>query len=175
MQYCKATITEFYHLTERRFKAKYFHTHIPIRSGKYQKKMSMKSKILILLFILTTSVSCEDNHPFERVYRFWVENKSDKPVYFLVSYTYPDTTIPDTYNEIGLVSPNSKNPIDSDKKWEEVFRELPADTLSVFIFSSREAISINNWQEIRSEYKILKRYDISIDDLKNNSWIISYP
>lgn len=135
----------------------------------------MKNMLKLSIVILILLNACKDNHPFERVYSFWVENKSDKPVYFLVSYIYPDTTIPDTYNEIGLVSPNSKNPIDSDKKWEEVFKELPADTLSVFIFSSREAISINNWQEIRSEYKILKRYDISIDDLKNNSWIISYP
>ncbi len=134
----------------------------------------MKSKILILLFILTTTVSCEDNHPFERVYRFWVENKSDKPVYFLVSFTYPDTTIPDTYNEIRQVSPGTKNPFDSDKKWEEVFKELPADTLSVFIFNS-DTINNTTWEEIRSGYKILKRYDVSIDDLKNSSWIISYP
>ncbi len=133
--------------------------------------MSMKSKILILLFILTTTAACE---PFDKVYSFWVENKSDKPVYFLVSYTYPDTTIPDTYDERRLVSPGSKNPFDNDEKWEDVFKELPADTLSVFIFNS-EAINNTKWEEIRSGYMILKRYDVSIDDLKNNSWIISYP
>jgi hypothetical protein len=145
-----------------------------MRSGKYQKKKTMKSKILILLLILSTTVSCEDNHPFERVYRFSVENKSDKPVYFLVSHTYPDTTIPDAYDERRLVSPGSKNPFDSDKKWEEVFKELPADTLSVFIFNS-DTINNTTWEEIRSGYMISKRYDVSIDDLKNNSWTITYP
>lgn len=135
----------------------------------------MKSmvKLLICLFFLLSVSTCKEP-PFDRVYRFSVENKSNTLIYFLVSYNYPDTIIPDTYNKIKGVSPGSKTSYDSDKKWEEVFEELPADTLSIFIFDG-DTISACDWQTVRNNYKILKRYDISLDDLNNNKGIITYP
>lgn len=130
-------------------------------------------KLSILLFFLLSASACKDP-PFDRVYRFWIENKSDKFINFLVSDTYPDTTIPDIYNKIKGVSSGSKRPYDSDKKWEDVFDKLPSDTLSIFIFSDN-TISNYDWQIIRTNYMILKRYDISLDDLENQKWIITYP
>jgi hypothetical protein len=118
--------------------------------------------------------SCEDFVPFDRVYSFWVENKSDESISFLVSYNYPDTIIPDNYNELKGVMPGSKSPYDSDEKWEDVFKSLPSDTLSIFIFRAK-TISYYDWQLIRNNYKILKRYDISLGDLKQKKWIIPYP
>ena len=130
-------------------------------------------KLSILLFFLLSASACKDP-PFDRVYSFWLENKSDKFINFLVSDTYPDTTIPDTYNKIKGVSSGSKASYDSYKKWEDVFDKLPSDTLSIFIFSDN-TISNYDWQIIRTNYMILKRYDISLDDLENQKWIITYP
>jgi hypothetical protein len=70
--------------------------------------------------------------------------------------------------------PGSKTPYDSDEKWEDVFKSLPSDTLSIFIFRAK-TISYYDWQLIRNNYKILKRYDISLGDLKQKKWIIPYP
>ena len=126
-----------------------------------------------LLVLLSIVPSCKD-FPLDRVYSFWIENKSDDLIYFLVSYSYPDTIIPDSYDKIKGVSVGSKTPYDSDDPWEEVFDELPSDTLSIFIFN-RDTLKTYNWQEIREGYKILKRFDISYDDLKQNKWIVTYP
>ena len=131
-------------------------------------------KLLIFLLLLLSIESCKDSHPFERGYRFWIENESDDLIYFLVSYSYPDTIIPDSYDKIKGVSVGSETPYDSDDPWEEVFDELPSDTLSIFIFDG-DSIDESNWQEIREGYKILKRFDISYDDLKQNKWIVTYP
>jgi hypothetical protein len=42
------------------------------------------------------------------------------------------------------------------------------------IFSS-DTLDTNDWQTIRSGYKVMKRYDVSLDDLKQNQWTITYP
>ncbi|MBI4649585.1 MAG: hypothetical protein HY738_24045 [Bacteroidia bacterium] len=93
---------------------------------------------------------------------------------FLVSYNYPDTIIPDTYNKIKGVSSGSRSPYDSHEKWEKVFETLPADTLSIFIFNG-DTMATNDWQTIRSGYKIAKRYDLSLGDLQQSDWTITYP
>lgn len=129
-------------------------------------------KTLTALFFLLSASSCKEP-PFDRVEGFCVENKSNKLIYFLVSYNYPDTVIPDTYNEKRRVLPNSKTSYETNKL-EDLFAALPSDTLSIFIFNA-DTISYNDWQEVRSGYKILKRYDISFDDLSNNKWTITYP
>ncbi len=51
---------------------------------------------------------------------------------------------------------------------------LPNDTLSIFIFHS-DTVSSYPWQTIRTEYKILKRYDLSIADLERLNYKVSYP
>ncbi len=131
--------------------------------------------LLMFLFFLVSASTCKDKvPPFDRVYRFWVKNNSQKSIAFLVSYNYPDTIIPDAYNKIRGVSPGSKTSYDSKEKWEDVFSKLPADTLSIFIFDG-DTLSKYDWQVVRNNYKILKRYDISLDDLYNNNGIIAYP
>lgn len=136
--------------------------------------MKNKIRIGLVLLIVLYAMACKDFLPFDQVSSFWVENKSDELVYFLVSYQYPDTIIPDTYEKRYGVSAGSKRPFDSKEKWEVVFDKLPADTLSIFIFSS-DTLDTYDWQTIRSGYKIMKRYDVSLDDLKQNQWIITYP
>ena len=67
----------------------------------------------------------------------------------------------------------SKTPYDSDEKWDKVFEKLPSDTLSIFIFSG-DTIAIYDWQTIRSNYNVLKRYDLSYQDMESLNWTITY-
>ena len=48
--------------------------------------------------------------------------------------------------------------IDSDN-WEEEIEFLPKDTLSIFIFST-DTLNKYSWEEVRRDYKILRRYDL---------------
>lgn len=135
----------------------------------------MKGLITLLLFISCFAGTC--NKPFmaESVYSIWLKDNSGKGFSFLVSKVYPDTLIPDNYNGIRGVPANDKIPYDfHERKWSDVFENLPADTLSIFIFSN-DTLLLYNWQQIRAEYKILKRYDLSRQDIEARNYTITYP
>lgn len=126
----------------------------------------------IMLFV---NMACDKPFFAKSVKSFWVENHSDHLIMTLRSYQYPDTTIPDAQNELGGILAGEKAPYDYDiKNWSELFDQLPGDTLSVFIFHG-DTIAKYNWQEIRSGYKILKRYDLSQKDLEDMNGTIQYP
>lgn len=48
------------------------------------------------------------------------------------------------------------------------------DSLMFFIFSA-DTLKKYSWDEIREDYKILKRYDLSVVDLDSLNWTITYP
>ena len=57
---------------------------------------------------------------------------------------------------------------------EVVFNSLPADTLSIYIFS-KDTLDRYDWAVIQSEYKVLQRYDISYDDFVRFHGQFYYP
>lgn len=130
----------------------------------------MKKIIIGLVFLFCYGASC-DNYG---IYRIWVENKTNKGITFLVSKYYPDVTIPDEESNLRGVQPNERTPYDIHEKISEFFESLPADTLSIFIFSN-DAFAAYTWQEIRAGYKILRRYDLSRQDIENMGRTITYP
>ena len=135
----------------------------------------MKRTIFTCFIMLFVNMACDKPFFTKSVKSFWIENQSDHLIMTLRSYQYPDTTIPDVQNELGGILAGEKAPYDYDiKNWSELFDQLPGDTLSVFIFHG-DTIAKYNWQEIRSGYKILKRYDLSQEDLKNMNYTIIYP
>lgn len=138
------------------------------------KPICNKFRLIIYLFFLFAVSSCEDFLPFDQVNCIWIKNESNQLVHFLVGYNYPDTTIPDAYNKRKGVSTNSKTSYDSKEKWKDVFKALPSDTLSVFIFSIDD-LNKYDWQTVRKEYKILKRYDVSLQDLERLEYLLTYP
>ena len=135
----------------------------------------MKKILVIIVFLTCYAGTCEKN-PFARnVYSIWIENKTDKAITFLVSKKYPDTLLPVQGYSLAGVAPNSKTPYDfQESTWAAVFDNLPADTLSIFIFRG-DTIAAYSWPEIRSGYKILKRYDLSRQDIERMNYVISYP
>ncbi len=102
---------------------------------------------------------------------------------------YPDTLLPtkmrpSVFHE---VSPNTSGYSTSLVPWEEIVSQLPQDTLSVFIFHADTIskytsegiidryIELIGWEIIRDGYKILKRYDLSLEDLEETDFTITYP
>ena len=45
----------------------------------------------------------------------------------------------------------------------------------MFYVFSVDTLEKYSWEEIREGYKILKRYDLSMDDLDSLDWTITYP
>ena len=46
--------------------------------------------------------------------------------------------------------------------------------LMVFFFD-RDTILHYSWEEVRADYKVLRRYDLSLSDLEAMDWTVEYP
>jgi hypothetical protein len=44
-----------------------------------------------------------------------------------------------------------------------------------YFFLDKEVVDTVPWDTIRSKYLILKRYDVSFDDMEKMNWTITYP
>jgi len=93
---------------------------------------------------------------------------------------YPDTTI--TFNERWIATIKAHSYVITNigiSPVEDLFKNSPSDTLSVFYFHP-DTVAKYSWEEIRQGYKILRRYDLSLEDiytLYNKSGVpeIPYP
>lgn len=143
----------------------------------------MKKNILIILFFafLIIFFGCECF--VERVYSIILTNNADHSIeaYNIQMVdkdtkkfpVYPDTLImeSESYRRISSLSYIT---FDSWSTWEETIKKLPKDTLSIFIFHT-DTLNKYSWEEVRDGYKILKRYDLSLEDIKSLNYKIPYP
>jgi len=90
---------------------------------------------------------------------------------------YPDTSLDlDTFSFKLIIEPGETADIikASSVKISEIIEDLPADTLSVYLFHI-DTLKNNTWAEVQAGYKILKRYDLSLEDLEHLEYKLSYP
>jgi hypothetical protein len=138
----------------------------------------MKKEILIITFLFLLT-GCLDKI-MESKDSIEVINKSNKDIQVTAGCSkyrmnsYPDTILSTSNPSLLIVRSNDYNYLDHSKEWSKVISELPSDTLSVYIFDS-DTINAYEWSEIAAGYKILKRYDLSVQDLDSMNWTITYP
>ena len=130
---------------------------------------------IFLCFVVTTILYASSCEPFvESVYFIKVQNNTNSKVAYLVSYNYPDTLIPDQYNQLSGIREMDYTSFDSKAKFDDVFAEKKASKISFFFFST-DTISKYGWSNIKSVYKILKRKDFTLQELKNTNYKVTYP
>jgi hypothetical protein len=129
----------------------------------------MIKKFIIPFIVLILSFSCEDL--FDHAYFFQVQNNSSNKIRCYASYNFPDTSLNLTKPPLHLIEPNSYTKIDSRKEWDKV---LPKDTIEIFIFSEDTLLKYD-WDIVRKEYKILKRFDLNINEIGKSSNTVIYP
>ena len=146
-----------------------------------------KSLLFILLSFTFMSNTCKnENVNCHNTITF--HNRWGKTVYISISDIYPDT-VHFTYSypspvknpQFHKVISNSINRtglrILSGDCYEELFHSkisFPNDTLIVNIFDE-EVLESNAWEDIGNNYMVLQRYDLSLQDLQQLNWQISYP
>ena len=132
------------------------------------KKISFLAVIgIILIFIY---FSCHPMHDS----KFLIRNNSDSSVYFAFSYSYPDTSM-SGINSIPYYKGNLwQKLLAHEGKFEAtgVFDLNP--TTFVFIFDA-QTIENTPWDTIVKHYIMLKRYQLTINDMEKKNWIITYP
>lgn len=90
---------------------------------------------------------------------------------------YPDTTLREFQEHSYKIQPNEKYDLIAtvNRTWDEKYNEdFPADTMSIFVLHA-DTFNLHDWSTIREDYKILIRYDLSLDDLKRLNYNIYYP
>ena len=117
----------------------------------------------------------------EKWYYIYVRNDSKRDIYVVSADglasvdPYPDTLLPNSQPHLDLIKPNTHIKLVSSRKWEDRINNLiPSDTLSIYLFDA-DTVNICGWEEVAKDYKILKRYDLSVDDLVRMNWTVTYP
>lgn len=143
--------------------------------------------IIALFFLMQSCDFCSDlfTLAFEREPGdLYIINKSDHDIGYYAADGHEDGTFyPDSLPLTNIyvfspLEPNSKDVllrIWGLSTWRKFFEDyLPHDTLSVFIFHS-DTLNKYSWDEVRDGYKILKRYDLSLDDFRRMDYTLTYP
>jgi hypothetical protein len=146
-------------------------------------KKILKPKWLLFALAAVIISSCGNHGNNLSKYSYTVYNQSDNTLYFAEGFGahyngmnfYPDTSLPVSKPSLYIVRahqslPNGVNYED----WSTMFNSLPTDTLSIYIFSA-DALDNSSWNDIKTGYKILRRYDLSLEDIKKLDNKIYYP
>ncbi len=141
----------------------------------------MNSIILIALIIFLNHGCGEKDENCHKIITF--KNLTTSTLYVVSSYQYPDTS---TF--AGIPNP-TLNPnftkvfpgqINTQALWnrdciESVFKSLiPCDTMMIYVFDAK-VLEGNEWETVKTNYLVLKRYDLSLDDLNKKNWTINFP
>lgn len=137
----------------------------------------MKNLIILLFCIMLISAACsDDNNNCHSCIK--IVNKSSTSIYYYESLHYPDTSInnynPSKAGSFFKVESNSTNDDITSSCFEADFRINPYGKIIYFIYDAH-TIETVPWDTIKKKYMILKRYDLSLDDLNKMNWTITYP
>jgi hypothetical protein len=145
---------------------------------------NLKNKIMknLIIFSLFTLFGCKQVPFASYVSRIIVKTSTNDSLICFVEYNnsnihYPDTSLPIGKPFKQLIKLNKPYYLDKtgkDNTWANYIATLPVDTLCIFILDAK-IFADSSWQTIRDKYLVLKRYDLSAEQLKNMNFTINYP
>jgi len=112
--------------------------------------------------------------------RFKVQNNSSNTISYLKNSDFPDTLLFETEpflkaNDYFAIPPEKKSSIHiTGTTWEKIFSKAPQEIVMLYIIDT-ETLKKTPWDSIRSQYNILARYDLSLQDLQHRNFVIEYP
>lgn len=135
----------------------------------------MKKTIILNLCILLMAATCKEAPPgVTRAWRITLYNNTKQLIVYSTSFLYPDTTLNANNAVKGGIQPHDFTYFSSTHDWEKVFQENNATKLSFFFFSP-DTISKYGWDDVRTNYRVLKRKDFTLQELKDQNYTVSYP
>jgi hypothetical protein len=107
-------------------------------------------------------------------------NGTSRDILFCPSFSFPDTSLNmgswflnEQEQEIALVRSDSFK--DYPRQWKLLLsKENPDFRLMIFLFE-KSTLETTPWDTIVKKYLVLKRYDLSLEDLEKKNWTITYP
>jgi hypothetical protein len=146
--------------------------------------MNIKTKIILLSIIAIVSTACKVYTPQSIVdERLHIVNHSDRTIYAYYCLNDPDTTIIDntTNNLVSFPIKQGNNQffprcivLSKAEGWDAFFANKKENyRIHIFVFDANVFENVS-WKEIKKEYLILKRYDLSYKDLQELKWDVVY-
>lgn len=132
----------------------------------------MKTIVLKLSVIILIFGSCK--HFADRSYDIRIRNTSDINIDCYAAYILPDTLLPLEKPEFIEVKPGESGFIYGYNINDPGLERFNTERLSIFVLS-KDTVESYSWEEIRSDYQILKRYEINEQDLINMGGSVTYP
>lgn len=133
--------------------------------------------VLTAVIILLIVISCGERSPFGgEDDKLIIDNNTQLRLYIYPQINHPDTSISSynpSYSKNYEVLPNSEKRITS-RSWDQTVTSSVSDTLMVFFYNA-DLVDATDWDVVVSDYLILKRYDLSLEDLQGMNWTITYP
>lgn len=106
----------------------------------------------------------------DRRYSLLLKNNSDSPIIYLITEN-PDTSLIDSISLKPVIQ--SGKSVDLWARSVEISKVIE-DSLLIYLFHI-DTLKNNTWSDVRDGYKILKRYDLSLEDLEYLDYKLSYP
>lgn len=136
--------------------------------------------LLVGIIIISIFSSCEKDRNGDPI-QITVKNNASDTIICILQFNYPDTVLLNFRTEIGMTKSATCPPYTSEKYyfnsvgWEYSLREEHKTDGIVCIVYSLDTILKYSFEQIQQEYNILDRQILSIEQLKNQSWTITYP
>jgi len=153
------------------------------------KKLKNIIQILVTVCFVLLFQACPDNG----ITFLELKNNSNDTLAVYVAdglhTAYPDTLLPDKYEDVSFGGNTKSNMTGTIYNFvrepEKIYKQLPKDTLSIFILNMNNMNNMNNhydveeidsmWKEMNYGKRFLWRYDISLQDLRQLNFLLSYP
>ena len=139
-----------------------------------------KQQLHIIIFTLIFLYGCIRKETANCHFNIHVKNNSNKPIYIYDYYDYPDSSLknknynPAVSGEYYKVKPSETTNIRR-SCYEGLFEtRIPSDTIMIYIFDA-QTLATTPWETVKKNNLYLKRYDLSLQDLRNLNWLINYP
>lgn len=147
-----------------------------------------KLPLIITLMIFLGATKCENYPPDKDFEHYKLINNSGHGIYVTRGLgtkfqgdhgpAYPDTSIIEEKPRSGYlryIESGDTAVSGGGYSLEDFFNaNLPSDTLSLYIFHE-DTVAAYEWEIIRDKYKILRRFDLSLEDIKRLNNEIYYP
>ena len=132
----------------------------------------------IIILVIGTSSSCRK----EKSDGLVTINNANYTINVRILFNYPDTTLEMGENCLDCTADIEPNTLkehfffpNSRYNWSTIIADRNShSTLTMFVIH-RDTLDKYSFEQIQQDYNILKRYDLSVEDLENQNWTITYP
>ncbi len=129
----------------------------------------MKATLFSIL-IIAIFTSCS----LDQWYGIKITNNSNNSIHAYGVYILPDTALAQDKPILNIIGEHKTAHIFGYNIGDEKLTRFEKDKVTIFILS-REIVEKNTWEDIRTNYRILKRYEINKQDLINMGGVVTYP